>query len=208
MRKGLFFPGTLCLVLCAAAFAACASEPTLSPYERAILQARFDKDMALRDDERSILAKSVRARFGGLHYFDVDTTYRYHLPLQRAARLDTIRATLRKGGVDRYVRLGTVAFTRDGVAETLAVYQPADGRRTLWLPFTDATTGKESYGGGRYLNPPLLEDGTILVDFNQAYNPDCDYNPERFNCALPPAENRLGVAIRAGEKKSLLHEPG
>ena len=54
----------------------------------------------------------------------------------------------------------------------------------------------------------MFEDGTILVDFNRAYNPDCEYNPERFNCALPPSENRLTVPIRAGEMKSLLHETG
>lgn len=188
--------------------AACASEPTLSPYEQSILQARFDKDMAMRDDERSILAKNVRARFTGLRYFDVDTTYRFRVPLEPSERPDTIRATLRKGGVDRYVRLGTVSFAIDGVPQKLSVFRPADGRDARWLPFTDATTGEESYGGGRYLNPPMLDDGTILVDFNQAYNPDCDYNPERFNCALPPSENRLTVPIRAGEKKSLLHEPG
>lgn len=188
--------------------AACASDPPpLSPYAQAVLQARFDKDMAFRDKDRSILEKDVRARFSGLRYYDVDSTYRFRLPIEPAERLDTIRATLRKGGSDRYLRLGTVSFTLHGTPQRLAVFRPADGRNLLWLPFTDATTGKETYGGGRYLNPPMLDGGTILVDFNQAYNPDCEYNPERFNCALPPSENRLSIPIEAGEKKSLLHEP-
>ena len=162
--------------------------------------------MAFRDDERSILEKRDRERFTGLRYFDVDSTYRYRLPIEPAEQPDTIRATLRKGGADRYVRVGTVSFEIAGVRETLSVFRPADGRDVLWLPFTDQTTGKESYGGGRYLNPPMLDDGTLLVDFNRAYNPDCDYNPERFNCALPPSENRLRVPVEVGEKKSLLHE--
>ncbi len=194
------------LAICLLGLAACETEPDLPPYTRQVLQARFDKDMSFRDDDRSILEKADRARFTGLRYYDVDSTYRLLLPLNPAERRDTLRATLRKGGVDRYIRLGTVSFTLQGVPQTLSVFQPANGRAVLWLPFTDATTGKETYGGGRYLNPPLFDDGTILVDFNQAYNPDCEYNPERFNCALPPAENRITVAVEAGEKKSLLHE--
>lgn len=197
----------LLLLALSVGLAACEPDPTLSPYTQAVLQARFDKDMAFRDPERSILEKRDRERFTGLRYFDVDSTYRYALPLQPAERVDTLRARLRKGGSDRYLRIGTVTLDVGGVAETLAVFRPADGRDVLWLPFTDGTTGKESYGGGRYLNPRLRADGTILVDFNQAYNPDCDYNPERFNCALPPSENRLRVALQVGEKKSLLHEP-
>lgn len=196
----------LCSILLVFA-AACAPEtPSLSPYAQEVLQARFDKDMAFRDKDRTILAREDRARFTGLRYFDVDSTYRLRLPIEPAEQIDTIRATLRKGGADRYLRLGTVTFERGGTMHRLAVYQPLDGRSTLWLPFTDLTTGDETYGGGRYLNPPLLEDGTILVDFNRAYNPDCEYNPARFNCALPPSENRLRLPVEAGEKKSLLHD--
>ncbi len=185
--------------------AACASEPQLSPYQADVLQARFDKDMAFRDPDRSILEKGVRKTFTGLHYYDVDARYHFRLPLERFDHPDTIRATLRKGGADAYVRLGQVTFTLDGAPQRLTVFQPADGRRILWLPFTDATTGKSTYGGGRYLNPPLGRGDTLDVDFNRAYNPDCAYNPDRFNCALPPAENRLSVPVAAGEKKALLY---
>ena len=59
--------------------------------------------------------------------------------------------------------------------------------------------GKETYGAGRYLDPELNKNGKLIVDFNLAYNPTCAYN-ELYSCPLPPAENRLSVAILAGEK--------
>lgn len=183
--------------------AACEPAPTLSAYERDILQERFEKDQSMRDPERSVLTRTARQQFAGLRYFPVDSTYRFILPLEPASP-DTLRATLRKGGVDRYVRMGYVQFTLNGEPQRLTVFRPADSRDFLWLPFTDGTTNRESYGGGRYLQPELRDDGTLVVDFNQAYNPDCDYNPAMFNCALPPAENRITVRVEAGEMKSLI----
>ena len=68
----------------------------------------------------------------------------------------------------------------------------------LFLPFADATSGNETYGAGRYLEIEMQNEGQLLVDFNYAYNPYCAYN-ENWSCPLTPAENRLSVAIRAGE---------
>ncbi len=69
----------------------------------------------------------------------------------------------------------------------------------LFLPFTDSTSGTDTYGTGRYLDPVLLEDGRVSVDLNYAYNPYCAYN-DHWSCPIPPAENHLSVPIRAGEK--------
>ena len=69
----------------------------------------------------------------------------------------------------------------------------------LFLPFQDETSGRETYGAGRYLEVPVLEDGQLLLDFNYAYHPFCAYNPG-YSCPIPPFENRLPVAIRAGER--------
>lgn len=199
MRPSLLLLAFVALVGCAE------PAPRLSAYEQGLLQARLEKDTRLRARTGSLLAPEARARFTGLRYFSVDSAYRFVLPLEPAPP-ETIRAALRKGGTDRYVRLGTVSFALEGAPERLAVYRPADGRDVLWLPFRDATTGRETYGGGRYLNPPRLPDGRLVVDFNEAYNPDCEYNPALFNCALPPAENRLNAPVPAGEKKALLYE--
>ena len=69
----------------------------------------------------------------------------------------------------------------------------------LFLPFADATSGVETYGAGRYLEPEALPDGRMSVDFNYAYNPYCAYN-ERWSCPITPAENRIDVPIRGGER--------
>jgi uncharacterized protein (DUF1684 family) len=69
----------------------------------------------------------------------------------------------------------------------------------LFLPMRDATSGQETYGAGRYLEPELIAQGTVDVDFNYLYNPFCAYNPG-YSCPLPPTENWLKVPIRAGEK--------
>ena len=68
------------------------------------------------------------------------------------------------------------------------------------MPFVDATSGTETYGAGRYLELEALEDGTFLADFNLAYNPYCAYS-EDYSCPIPPAENRISVPVRAGEKQ-------
>ncbi len=184
----------------------CTSEPRLSGYAQTILQARFDRDMALRDPQRTILAPDVRKRFGGLRYFPVDSTLRFRLPLTRATAPETVLVRLHLGGADPYVRLGTVDVPMPGGPYRLAAFRPASGPSIVWLPFLDATSGKESYGGGRYLYPTLGPGDTLSVDFNEAHNPNCDYNPTVYNCAMPPSENRLPLPVRAGEMKSLLVE--
>jgi uncharacterized protein (DUF1684 family) len=88
-------------------------------------------------------------------------------------------------------------FKRDHRSPLTALYE-SDAGHDLFLPFRDATSGKESYGAGRYLDLHAHRD-EVEIDFNYAYNPYCAYNPE-WNCPLPPAENWLQVPIRAGEK--------
>ncbi len=187
-------------------FVACDEPPRMSDYERDVVTERLEKDVRMRDAGRSILTPDTRRRFTGLNYFPVDSTLRVVARFEPADTVRTIRAQLRKGGIDPYARIGRAVFELNGEEHALAVFQPADGRPVLWLPFTDGTTNRESYGGGRYLNPTIREDGTIVVDFNDAYNPDCDYNPDAYNCALPPSENRLGVRVEAGEMKSNLYD--
>ena len=87
----------------------------------------------------------------------------------------------------------------EGQAQALQVYK-SEEQDALFLPFADQTTGSESYGAGRYLDPEEEADGTIPLDFNLAYNPYCAYN-EQWSCPLPPRENRLAVRIEAGEMK-------
>jgi hypothetical protein len=100
------------------------------------------------------------------------------------------------GEVRRYARFGFVAFEVEGRPARLTVFR-ADGN--LFLPFADALAGQETYGAGRYLEPEILPDGRIHLDFNLAYNPYCAYSA-RWSCPITPAENRIAVPIRAGER--------
>ena len=104
------------------------------------------------------------------------------------------------GSEQTYVRFGKFKFTVEGQEAELTIYSGPHG---FFLPFADSLAGAETYGAGRYLEPEPLGKNKFLVDFNLAYNPYCAYN-DRWSCPLTPRENRLNVAVRAGEK--LFHE--
>jgi uncharacterized protein (DUF1684 family) len=70
----------------------------------------------------------------------------------------------------------------------------------LFIPFYDETSTFETYGGGRYLEPKLVNDNTLLIDFNKAYNPYCAYGNSEYSYPIPPVENRIGIKVEAGEK--------
>ena len=107
-----------------------------------------------------------------------------------------------------YKLYGTLAFTIGNEPCRLNVYQSQDlmanetYKNYLFLPFTDATTGTATYSSGRYLDLIIddIKDNKVLLDFNKAYNPYCAYVNGVYNCPIPPKENRLAVAIKAGEK--------
>ena len=88
-----------------------------------------------------------------------------------------------------------------GVIEATRLLEPGVGEKDFSLFFTDATTGKESYGLGRYLEAEPRPDGRYVLDFNRCYDPACAYS-EHYNCPIPPRTNHLKVAVRAGEKDS------
>jgi uncharacterized protein len=87
------------------------------------------------------------------------------------------------------------------VYQSQALMQKTATRDYLFIPFTDATGGIDSYGAGRYIDGTIsdIKNGSLVLDFNKAYNPYCAYS-SGYNCPIPPRENDLPVAIRAGEK--------
>ena len=93
--------------------------------------------------------------------------------------------------------------------EAHRLLEPGVGESDIAVFFRDATTGKETYAVGRYLDPVRLPDGRYVLDFNMAYNPACAYS-EHYNCPIPPRANRLAVEVRAGEKDAHYpdHAPG
>jgi uncharacterized protein (DUF1684 family) len=103
----------------------------------------------------------------------------------------------RRGGVQRYRREGALTFEVSGQPAQITLYDASDDG--FFVPFRDATSGRETYGAGRYLEAEAQSDGLVVVDFNEAYNPYCAYNA-RWTCPIPPSENWLQVPIRAGER--------
>jgi len=171
-------------------------------WEIALVEMRITKNEEFADPARTPFPKAALADFEGLDYYFPVPGLRYRTPLLAAASRDTVLLTKRLGQQVPYRTRGRVRFRHDGKTYELKVYGPVDASDGdyLWLPFSDATTGHETYGGGRYLDLEVDAEGMVDLDFNYAYNPLCDYNPDRFNCTLPPAENTLPFAVEAGEK--------
>jgi len=157
------------------------------------------KDAFFRASDGSPLTREQKKAFAGLYYFDENTALRYQLPLEKYPKPERIQMQTSTGQIAPYLKYGVARFELSGEKQALQVYK-SEEQDALFLPFTDATTGKESYGAGRYLDPEEQRDGTLTLDFNLAYNPYCAYN-EQWSCPLPPRENRLPVRIEAGEKK-------
>lgn len=160
---------------------------------------RRRKDEFFAADPQSPLAPEQQETFEGLNYYPENPALRLELAVERYPDQTVIPMQTSTGDVAEYVRWGRIHFEVDGEPAELTIYAAAGGGG-FFLPFTDATSGDETYGAGRYLEIEPLADGRFLVDFNMAYNPYCAYSP-LWSCPIPPAENRLKVPIRAGEKQ-------
>ena len=143
-----------------------------------------------------------------ISFFPVNEKYRMTCRFERTMNSPWFRMES-SGPIKKNYRVyGTIHFTINDTAVTLNIYQSQDLMTTkeykyhLFIPFTDATSGEETYESGRYIDLEIkdITNETVLIDFNKAYNPYCAYVSGKYNCPIPPAENRLIVAIRAGER--------
>lgn len=174
-----------------------ASAPT--QYERKIAQLRDQTDFRFKHDPQSPIPASEREAFQGLRYFPADPGYAVPASLTPETRPDTMRLMTTQGSDYLVVRAGVLNFELQGRPYALAAYRylETEGKSGLFVPFRDLTAGYSTYQGGRYLDVP--EADSLMLDFNQAYNPYCVYN-DVYICPLPPPENRLPVEIFAGEQ--------
>jgi len=160
---------------------------------------RTMKDEFFKRDPHSPLTDEQKSGFNGLIYFEPNPALDLTLKLEPLKTQDKIEVQMSTGDIQEYIRWGKIQFeVGDEPAELTVFLSP--GGHGYFLPFADATSGKETYGAGRYLDLEPNADGTIHVDFNIAYNPYCAYD-DRWSCPLTPFENRLTVRIEAGEKK-------
>lgn len=157
---------------------------------------REQKDEFFVHHPQSPLTREQKKNFTGLAYFPGSDDFRFELDLEEFEPKNVVLIQTSTGDVQEYERYGKFHFSIQGQPVELTVYRN-DG--DYFLPFVDALAGVETYPAGRYLEPEPLGAGRFLLDFNLAYNPYCAYN-ERWSCPLTPPENRLKVAIPAGEK--------
>lgn len=170
----------------------------MDEHEAAVLRMRREKDDSFKRHPQSPIED--QAAFMGLHYFPYDAAYRVAAAWEPAASPRMVRIGTSTGDERDYLEAGTLRFTVDGKERTLRGYVAPGRPHELFVPFRDATSGKESYGAARYMEVEVPHHGHALIDFNMAYNPFCAYN-EGYSCPLPPRENWLDVPIRAGEKQ-------
>lgn len=160
-----------------------------------IAELRREKDDYFRHAHDSPLSVEQRASFKGLRYLPEDAAYRFTVTLDPAAAGAVEEVEMSDGSTNHLQRAGTVRFAVAGERVGLVAYEQGE---ELFIPFRDATSGKETYGAGRYVEAEPLGDGRFELDFNRAYNPYCAYN-DAWRCPLPPTANWLAVPIRAGE---------
>ena len=175
----------------------CSAPP--QTYDQKIAAERAQKDDMFRTDEKaSPIRRNEIDKFLPLSYFPIDESYAVPAQLQPAAKRITVQMPTSTGPLRTLTRAGTLQFTLKGTPLKLSAFLE-QGSRRLFVPFSDLTSGTETYQAGRYMELDPTPTGIYIVDFNVAYNPYCYYNPE-YECPLPPSENRLKVPIRAGER--------
>jgi uncharacterized protein len=144
-----------------------------------------------------------------LQFYPVDEGYSVVAKFVPVKKSEWFNVATSSGRTKAYRQFGKIIFTIHDTLQTLFVYQSRAllQKQEYWdylfLPFTDRTTGAETYETGRYIDLKMgdIENNKVVIDFNKAYNPYCAYVSGVYNCPVPPRENTLAVAIQAGEKK-------
>ncbi|OGQ09115.1 MAG: hypothetical protein A2026_05005 [Deltaproteobacteria bacterium RBG_19FT_COMBO_46_12] len=163
---------------------------------------REKKDRFFKEDAQSPLNESDRKKFKGLLNYPIDLKYSMIGSIEKYPTepkpIYIILPTNKERG-RKYVKYGRIKLKWEGKEYVLQIYRPLGGGE-LFLPFKDKTSGTETYPKGRYLYIESMPGGKVLIDFNRAYNPFCQFN-EKYACPFAPEENWLDIAIRAGEKR-------
>ena len=161
-----------------------------------------------KDATTSPLKKKDLKNFNGLDFFAVDSSFIVTANLTRIENAPVFEMATTTDRKPLYKEYGLLRFNINGQDLELTIYQSQDDLRDekykdyLFLPFTDNTSGNESYGGGRYMDvmiTDIKDDNTIELNFNNTYNPYCAYNYD-YSCPLTPRKNHLDIEVKAGIK--------
>lgn len=189
-------------VVAAALLGACSSGPGAPDQDflQKELARREARDRQFREEKDPIPADKRNVLLP-LRYYPPDSDYTVAAALRLGQERPVVLMPTSTGTIRRYQRVGVLEFTFRGESLSLGAFVEEGAREIdgLFVPFVDATSGKETYPAGRYLDIPPTTTGLYEIDFNKAYNPYCAYNAT-YECPYPPPSNRLKVEIRAGEK--------
>jgi uncharacterized protein (DUF1684 family) len=180
---------------------ACGSTPPdTRDYATRIEAARADKNTHFMKDEKPVPAER-KAELLPLSYFTIDPDYVAPAVLKPGEDRTVLQMPTSTGGQRQMRRVGTLEFSLKSQSLKLTAFVEVGAANLdhLFVPFTDLTTGTETYAAGRYIDLDRTPTGIYNIDFNLAYHPYCYYSVE-YDCPYPPAENRLKVPVRAGER--------
>lgn len=172
--------------------------------EAKLHQQKLNKDFL--DVEESPLSEEDRATFKGLEFFPINEKYIVQAEFIRTPYESPFAMATSTDRKSIYLKYGELSFTIEGKFFILNVYQnqrllsDPEYKDYLFVPFTDLTNGNETYEVGRYLDLSIPKSNTIMLNFNEAYNPYCAYSGN-YSCPIPPEENHLEIEIKAGVKK-------
>lgn len=198
-------------LLAAVALVACSKPPVEAPAPPMTLAtaadieaARRQRDDAFKNASDSPIPNDKKAAFAGLTYYPFNPKLQFKVKLTRLPDPEPLRMITTDGVERPAVRLGQIGFAWQGAEQHLTVYQLRDQSAEYWtnlfLPFKDTTSGRDTYGAGRYLDLGEGENDWFVLDFNLAYHPACAYGGTGFECPVTPEENRLPFPVEAGER--------
>ncbi len=171
-------------------------------YQSEISKERQAKDGFMRSASESPFGEEKKL-FEKLNYFPIDVNYRISAKLRSIKNKKVIVLPTSDNLEKKYLEYAFAEFELNNEPCKLLILEIMDEgpyRGTLFLAFADATSANETYGAGRYLDVKKIPGASsVILDFNQSYNPYCAYS-EKYSCPFPPKENVLKIAIRAGEK--------
>ena len=175
----------------------------IEDWKREIEEERSQKDEFFKMGYQSPISPEAIVSFKGLDYYDPDPNLRFELELHEHEEKKTLKIEDTKGNEREFFRWGEFRFTIGNTECTIQAYKSSPQEEGLFIPFRDETSGKETYGAGRYIDLNNEEhytaEGKWNLDFNKAYNPWCAYS-EDYACPFTPTENWLNVPVYAGEK--------
>ena len=189
------------LLLACLLISACGSQPKEEDYPAKIAAIRAAKDESFKNDPDSPVPADKKATLIPLAYFPIDESYAVPASLEPSADRSQIQVPTSIGKLRNLERVGALKFSVKGQSLRLTAFRDLESQdaNRLFVPFSDVTSGTETYPAGRYMELDPTPTGIYVVDFNIAYHPYCYYSPE-YDCPFPPKENRLALPIRAGEK--------